>query len=65
MNRYLLVVVVLAFMLLGVPCYAYADPSGGVLFQILMPVLAVVWGAWMVFANKLRRLMASLMRKLK
>lgn len=65
MNRCLLVVVVSGFMLLGVPCYAYADPSGGTLFQILMPMLAAIWGMWMIFAGKVRRFMTGLLRKLK
>jgi hypothetical protein len=64
-NRRLLALFVAAFMLLGVPCYAYADPSGGTLFQILMPMLAAIWGMWMIFAGKVRRFMASLLRKLK
>jgi len=53
------------FLLLGVPAYAYADPSGGTLFQILMPMLAAIWGIWMIFANKLLRGVGSLLRKLR
>lgn len=33
--------------------YIYADPSGGVLFQILMPILAALWGAWLIFAARI------------
>ncbi|MGD0989918.1 MAG: hypothetical protein ABR874_19055 [Candidatus Sulfotelmatobacter sp.] len=37
------------------PAHAYGDPSGGFLFQILTPILAALWGAWMVFAHKIHR----------
>jgi hypothetical protein len=54
----------MVFVFLGVlPCYAYGDPSGGALFQILMPVLAAVWGVWLIFANSIRRRGANLLRK--
>jgi hypothetical protein len=56
--------IVMVFVLLAVlPCYAYADPSGGTLFQVLMPVLAAIWGMWMIFANNIRRRAANLLRK--
>jgi Na+/proline symporter len=53
------------FMLLGVPAYGYADPSGGTLFQILMPMLAAIWATWMIFANRIRRGLADFMRKVR
>jgi Ca2+/H+ antiporter len=37
------------------PAHAYGDPSGGMLFQILTPILAALWGAWLVFAHKIHR----------
>jgi hypothetical protein len=56
--------VVIAFMLIpALPCYAYGDPSGGALFQVLMPVLAAIWGMWMIFANHIRRRVSKLLRK--
>jgi hypothetical protein len=56
--------IVMVFVLLAVlPCYAYGDPSGGTLFQVLMPVLAAIWGMWMIFANNLRRRGSNLLRK--
>jgi hypothetical protein len=64
MNRRHLVVVV-AFFLLGVPAYAYGDPSGGTLFQVLMPALAALWATWMIFANRVRSTFASIYRKLR
>jgi len=53
------------FFLLGIPAYAYADPSGGALFQILMPMLAAIWATWMIFASRVRRTVASFVRKLR
>jgi len=64
MHRRRVVVFVTLFMLLGVPAYAYADPSGGTLFQILMPMLAAIWATWMIFANRVRRSFAGCWRKL-
>jgi len=59
-----IVVPVTLFMLIGVPAYAYADPTGGALFQVLMPALAALWGFWLIFANKLRRGIGAVVRKL-
>ena len=52
-------------MLVGIPAYAYGDPSGGTLFQILMPTLAAIWAMWMIFANHVRQGVRNLVRKLK
>ena len=58
------VLIAMVFVLLGVlPCYAYGDPSGGTLFQVLMPVLAALWGMWLIFANNLRRRGSNLLHK--
>jgi hypothetical protein len=58
--------VVMVFVLLAVlPCYAYGDPTGGALFQILLPVLAAIWGMWLIFANNIRRRASNLLRKLR
>ena len=65
MKRGHLVVFVTLFLLLGIPAYAYGDPSGGALFQILMPMLAAIWGMWMIFANNLRRRARSLLQKMR
>ena len=53
------------FLLLGPSAYAYADPSGGALFQILMPMLAAIWGMWLIFANSMRRRLSKLVAKLR
>jgi len=37
------------------PAHAYGDPSGGFLFQIVTPILAALWGAWMMFAHKIHK----------
>lgn len=60
--RSLLFVTVLLFVPL-IPCYAYGDPTGGNLFQVLLPVLAMIWGMWLIFANKVRCGIRRLFRK--
>jgi hypothetical protein len=65
MSRPNLVVVVMFFLLAGVPAHAYGDPSGGTLFQILMPALAALWAMWMIFANRVRSGLSALYRKLR
>lgn len=47
------------------PAYAYGDPTGGMLFQILMPTLAAIWGMWMILANNLRKRVTRLVRRLR
>jgi hypothetical protein len=59
------IVVVLFLAAAALPAYAYADPSGGGLFQILMPLLAMIWGTWMILANKIRRGMVKLFNRLR
>ena len=51
--------------LVSLPASAYVDPSGGMLFQILMPMLAAIWGAWMIFAQRIRRGMSNMIRRLR
>jgi hypothetical protein len=62
-RHYIFVVVLLSATAL--PAFAYADPSGGSLFQILMPLLAMIWGTWMILANKIRRGMVKLFNRLR
>jgi len=59
------VLVVALFLTAALPAFAYADPSGGGLFQILMPVLAMIWATWMILANKIRRGMVKLFNRLR
>lgn len=65
MNRGHIILFVTLFMLTGLPAYAYADPTGGTLFQVLMPMLAAIWATWMILANRVRRGMAGLIRRLR
>jgi len=64
MARGQLVLGVVLCMLVAMPAYAYADPSGGALFQVFMPMLAAIWAVWMIFANRVRRMTSGLVRKL-
>jgi len=57
-------IAVTLFMLIGLPAYAYGDPTGGALFQVLLPILAAVWGMWLIFARKLRNGLGKIVRKL-
>jgi hypothetical protein len=64
MNRYIAVVIML-FLVSAMPAYAYGDPSGGTLFQILMPALAGLWAMWMILANRIRKLLSIFYRRLR
>jgi len=60
----------LLFLLLSVccaalPAHAYGDPTGGALFQTLGPLLAVIWGVWMILANSIRTRLTNLKRRLR
>lgn len=65
MNRRYYTVLVVLFLAAPLPAYAYADPSGGTLFQILMPLLAMIWGTWIILANKIRRGLMKLFNRLR
>ncbi len=43
--------------------FAYGDPSGGYLFQILTPLAAMLWGAWLIFAGAIRRRLEKIFRR--
>lgn len=64
-KRARLTVFLLLVVLSGLPAHAYADPSGGTLFQVLMPMLAALWATWMIFANRIRNVFTSLYRKVR
>jgi hypothetical protein len=64
-KRYDVVMVVMLFLVAGVPARAYGDPTGGSLFQILMPLLAGLWAMWMIFANRVRRGLLVFYRRLR
>jgi hypothetical protein len=63
-SRYLTLTLVVS-LLLVVPAHAYGDPTGGVLFRSLAPMLALLWGIWMIVANTVRRWIANVARKLR
>lgn len=51
--------------LCALPAHAYGDPSGGAIFQILMPTLAAIWAMWMILATRIRKAVAAVYRKLR
>jgi hypothetical protein len=53
----------LLVMMVALPAHAYGDPTGGMLFQMLAPLLAMIWGLWMILANSIRRGTANFIRK--
>lgn len=65
MRRSDVLVVFVFFLLTGLPAYAYADPSGGTLFRMLMPALGALWAMWMILANRIRNGVSVLYRKLR
>jgi len=58
-----LLIFVFLMLMIALPAYAYGDPTGGMLFQILTPILAMIWGLWMILANSIRRGTANFIRK--
>ena len=63
-HRRLVLVVIVCMLLVG-PAHAYSDPTGGALFQILMPILAAIWGTWLVLARSIRRGISHTLRRLR
>lgn len=56
----------LFFLVVALPsrAFAYGDPSGGLLFQMLTPLAALLWGAWLIFANSVRKRFGVIARRL-
>jgi len=65
MTRRHAVLFTIPFFLLGIPAYAYGDPTGGTLFSVLLPMLAAVWAMFLLFANRIRRGVSGLFSKLR
>jgi hypothetical protein len=65
MSRRRVVLFTIPFFLLGIPAYAYGDPTGGTLFQVLLPMVAAVWAMFLIFANRIRRGISGLFGKLR
>ena len=53
------------FFLLGVPAFAYGDPTGGSLLPFLFSMLAAVWAMFLIFAGRIRRAVAGFMARLR
>ena len=47
------------------PALAYGDPTGGVLFQLLLPILGALWGVWLIVAGRARQAFATVLRRLR
>lgn len=60
-----LTLVLTVCVLLVIPAHAYGDPTGGVLFRSLAPMLALLWGIWMILANMVARWVSKVARKLR
>lgn len=58
-----LLIFVFLMLMVALPVYAYGDPTGGMLFQMLTPILAMIWGLWMILAKSIRRGTANFVRK--
>jgi hypothetical protein len=65
MIRRRVVLFTIPLFLLGIPAYAYGDPTGGTLFSVLLPMLAAVWAMFLIFANRIRRGISGLFGKLR
>lgn len=65
MQRSRTVFFVTLFFLLGVPAYAYGDPTGGSLLPFLLSMLAAVWAMFLIFASRIRRWVARSMAKVR
>jgi hypothetical protein len=65
MRRGQIIFFVTLFFLLGIPAYAYADPTSVSFLQILFPMLAAVWAIFLMFAKRIRSAVANFARKLR
>jgi hypothetical protein len=65
MTLKLFLFVLVTFCCTALPANAYGDPTGGALFQTLGPLLALVWGLWMILANSIRTRLTNLKRRLR
>jgi hypothetical protein len=45
--------------------FAYGDPSGGFLFQVLTPIVALIWGVWLAFAHSIHKFAAKIIAKVR
>jgi hypothetical protein len=56
---------VILTLLLAAPAraFAYGDPSGGYLFQVLTPLAAMLWGGWLIFAGAIRKKLGKIFHR--
>ena len=67
-NRAMLpnVLFILLACLFADPAFAYIDPNaGGLLYQMLFPLLIAIAGAWAAFRMKINQFFSALTRKLR
>jgi hypothetical protein len=60
-----LFVFLLLVLVVPAPAFAYGDPSGGFLFQVLTPIVAALWGAWMAFAHNITKRLANVIGRMR
>jgi hypothetical protein len=65
MHRSQIVFFITLFFLLGIPAYAYGDPTGGSLLPFLFSMLAAIWAMFLIFASRIRRWVAGFMAKVR
>lgn len=65
-NRLSASVSLVLLLVLSLPsrAFAYGDPSGGFLFQMLTPLAAVFWGAWLILAGRVRKRFRKIVHRL-
>lgn len=62
--KYGLLLVLSVVLLIPSHAFAYGDPSGGYLFQMLTPLAAVLWGGWLIFAGAIRKRVTKIARRI-
>ena len=61
---YLSLFLVLSLVLMApLSAFAYGDPSGGFLFQMLTPLAAMLWGGWLIFAGAIRKKLGKIIHR--
>lgn len=64
-SRHRIMAILLLFLAASLPAHAYGDPSGGAIFQVLMPMLAAIWATWMIFANRVRTWLIGVYKRIR
>jgi hypothetical protein len=61
--KFSLFVFLLLVLAVPAPAFAYGDPSGGFLFQVLTPIVALLWGAWLAFAHNFHKFVSRVINR--